>query len=83
MSDVMALSAIGLISEYLPQAWANPDNLEARSQTLLGALQAGIAFSNSSVALVHGMSRPVGANFHVPHGVSNARPAGHSPCGFP
>jgi len=72
MSDVMALSAIGLLSEYLPQAWANPDNVEARSQTLLGALQAGIAFSNSSVALVHGMSRPVGANFHVPHGVSNA-----------
>ncbi len=72
MSDVMALSAISLLSEYLPQAWANPDNVEARSQTLLGALQAGIAFSNSSVALVHGMSRPIGANFHVPHGVSNA-----------
>ncbi len=72
MSDVMALSAIGLIGRYLPQAWANPDNLEARSQTMLGALQAGMAFSNSSVALVHGMSRPIGANFHVPHGVSNA-----------
>lgn len=39
---------------------------------MLGALQAGIAFSNASVALVHGMSRPIGANFHVPHGVSNA-----------
>ena len=39
---------------------------------MMGALQAGIAFSNSSVALVHGMSRPIGANFHVPHGVSNA-----------
>jgi alcohol dehydrogenase class IV len=72
MSDVMALSAIRLIGMYLPQAWANPDNIEARSQTMLGALQAGIAFSNSSVALVHGMSRPIGANFHVPHGVSNA-----------
>ncbi len=72
MSDVMALSAISLISKYLPQAWANPDNIEARSQTMRGALQAGIAFSNSSVALVHGMSRPIGANFHVPHGISNA-----------
>lgn len=72
MSDVFCLSAIRLLSEFLPQAWANPDNLEARSQTMLGALQAGIAFSNASVALVHGMSRPIGANFHVAHGISNA-----------
>lgn len=72
MSDLMALSAIRLLSRYLPQAWANPGNREARSQTMLGAMQAGIAFSNASVALVHGMSRPIGANFHVPHGVSNA-----------
>ncbi len=72
LSDVMALSAIRLLSEYLPQAWANPDNVEARTQTMLGALQAGMAFSNASVALVHGMSRPIGANFHVAHGISNA-----------
>ena len=39
---------------------------------MLGAMQAGIAFTNSSVALVHGMSRPIGAHFHVPHGLSNA-----------
>jgi alcohol dehydrogenase class IV len=39
---------------------------------MLAATQAGIAFSNSSVALVHGMSRPIGAKFHVPHGMSNA-----------
>jgi len=72
MSDVLALSAIRLLSEYLPQAWANPDNIEARSKTMLGAMQAGMAFSNASVALVHGMSRPIGANFHVAHGISNA-----------
>jgi len=72
MSDMMALSAIRLLGEYLPQAWANPDNLEARSKTLLGSFQAGIAFSNASVALVHGMSRPIGALFHIAHGVSNA-----------
>ena len=72
MSDIMALSAIRLLGEFLPQAWANPDNLEARSQTLLGSFQAGIAFSNASVALVHGMSRPIGALFHIAHGVSNA-----------
>ena len=39
---------------------------------MLAANQAGIAFSNASVALVHGMSRPIGAYFHVPHGLSNA-----------
>ncbi|MFO7717133.1 MAG: iron-containing alcohol dehydrogenase [Thermodesulfobacteriota bacterium] len=72
MSDVLALSAAGLLNRFLPRAWANPDDLEARSQVHLGALQAGMAFTNSSVALVHGMSRPIGAKFHVPHGVSNA-----------
>ncbi len=72
MSDVLALSAAGLLNRFLPRAWANPGDLEARSQTHLGALQAGMAFTNSSVALVHGMSRPIGAKFHVAHGVSNA-----------
>ncbi len=72
MSDIFCLSAIGLISGNLRQAWANGNNVEAREKTMLGALQAGIAFSNSSVALVHGMSRPIGAYFHVAHGASNA-----------
>jgi len=72
MSDIFCLSAIELISGNLRQAWANGNNIEARTKTMLGSLQAGIAFSNSSVALVHGMSRPIGAYFHVPHGVSNA-----------
>ncbi len=72
MSDIFCLSAIELISGNLRQAWANGNNVEAREKTMLGALQAGIAFSNSSVALVHGMSRPIGAYFHVAHGVSNA-----------
>jgi alcohol dehydrogenase class IV len=72
MSDIFALSAIELISGNLRQAWSNGSNQEAREKTMLGALQAGIAFSNSSVALVHGMSRPIGAYFHVAHGVSNA-----------
>jgi len=72
MSDIFCLSAIELISGNLRQAWANGNNIEAREKTMLGALQAGIAFSNASVALVHGMSRPIGAYFHVPHGASNA-----------
>ncbi|OGC91850.1 MAG: alcohol dehydrogenase [candidate division Zixibacteria bacterium RBG_16_53_22] len=72
LSDIFCLSAIGLISGSLRQAWADAQNVEAREKTMLGALQAGIAFSNSSVALVHGMSRPIGAYFHVAHGASNA-----------
>ena len=72
MSDLFALSAIRLISGNLRMAWSNGKNVEARSNMMLGALHGGIAFSNSSVALVHGMARPLGAVFHVPHGVSNA-----------
>lgn len=72
MTDVFCLSAIELISKNIRQAWANGNNQDAREKVMLGALQAGIAFSNSSVALVHGMSRPIGAYFHIAHGVSNA-----------
>ncbi len=72
MTDIFCLSAIELISQNIRQAWSNGNNLEAREKMMLGALQAGIAFSNSSVALVHGMSRPIGAYFHIAHGVSNA-----------
>jgi len=71
-SDSMALSAMRLIWPNLPLACADPGNRAAREALMLGALQAGIAFSNSSVALVHGMSRPIGAHFHVAHGLSNA-----------
>jgi len=72
MSDIFCLSAIALIAGNLRQAWNEGSNVEAREKTMLGALQAGIAFGNSSVALVHGMARPIGAYFHVPHGASNA-----------
>ena len=72
LSDVFALSAIKTISGNLRAAWKNAQDVEAREKVMLGALQAGIAFSNASVALVHGMSRPIGAYFHVAHGASNA-----------
>ncbi len=72
ITDTLALQAIRVISANLRQAWSNGDNLEARTNMVMGALQAGLAFANSSVALVHGMARPIGAYFHAPHGVSNA-----------
>ncbi len=71
-ADAAALSAMRLIWPNLPLACADGSNRAAREALMLGALQGGIAFSNSSVALVHGMSRPIGAHFHVAHGLSNA-----------
>ncbi|KKI89563.1 alcohol dehydrogenase [Bacillus sp. SA1-12] len=72
MTDTFALSAMKLIVENLLAAYQDGENLDAREAMSLGALQAGIAFTNASVCLVHGMSRPIGALFHVPHGFSNA-----------
>lgn len=71
-SDQQALAAIALIAPNLRRVYHNPQNREAREAMMLGSTLAGIAFSNASVALVHGMSRPIGAHFHVPHGLSNA-----------
>ncbi len=71
-SDALAVSAMALIGRHIRMAYAESRNAAAREGMMLGATQAGLAFSNSSVALVHGMSRPIGAHFHVPHGLSNA-----------
>ncbi len=71
-SDGLALQAMRLIAPNLRRVWTDPGDRAAREAMMLGATQAGIAFSNSSVALVHGMSRPIGAHFHVAHGLSNA-----------
>ncbi|UTT49936.1 iron-containing alcohol dehydrogenase [Rhodococcus gordoniae] len=71
-SDGLALVAIGTIGRVLRRVYADGQDAAAREQMMLAATQAGIAFSNSSVALVHGMSRPIGAHFHVAHGLSNA-----------
>lgn len=71
-SDKNALAALEAIGEHLVTACNEPDNHKAREGMMLASTQAGIAFSNASVTLVHGMSRPIGAHFHVPHGMSNA-----------
>ncbi|MGG4040140.1 iron-containing alcohol dehydrogenase [Bacillus smithii] len=72
ITDVFAKSAIKNIMGNLRRAYENGDDLEAREKMAIGSMLAGVAFSNASVTLVHGMSRPIGALFHVPHGVSNA-----------
>ncbi len=71
-TDGVARSAMSLIARHIRDACRAPDSRAAREAMMLGATQAGMAFSNASVCLVHGMSRPIGAFFHVPHGLSNA-----------
>lgn len=72
LSDTFALSACRRIFENLRKSYENSKDYSAKEQMLLASLEAGIAFNNASVTLVHGMSRPIGAVFHVPHGISNA-----------
>lgn len=72
LTDTLALSAIRRLVWSLPVAFADGRNAAARSAAAVGALEAGLAFSNASVALVHGMSRPLGALFGAPHGIANA-----------
>lgn len=72
MTDTLAVSAVKRIMKYLPIAYKEPNNSLAREQMSIAALEAGICINNSSVTIVHGMSRPIGALFHVPHGMSNA-----------
>lgn len=72
LTDAYAISAIKRILKWLPEAFQDSGNKKAREEMAAAALEAGICINNSSVTLVHGMSRPIGALFHVPHGISNA-----------
>lgn len=72
ISDGLACKALDLLASNLHTAFHNPDDIEAREQMLMGACLAGMAFANAPVAAVHALAYPIGARFHVPHGVSNA-----------
>lgn len=72
LSDTFAMSAVKRIFSYLPAAFHDGKDEEARVGMSVAALEAGIAFNNASVTLIHGMSRPIGALFHIAHGLSNA-----------
>lgn len=72
LTDIYALSAIKRIFVNLPRAYSDGSDEKAREEMSLAAYEAGVSINNASVTLVHGMSRPVGALFHVPHGISNA-----------
>ena len=72
ITDALAISCVRLVGQNLERAWRDGDDLEARAGMAIAAYAGGAAFANASVGLVHGMSRPIGAVFHVPHGLSNA-----------
>ncbi|GAK04957.1 LOW QUALITY PROTEIN: alcohol dehydrogenase [Geomicrobium sp. JCM 19037] len=71
-TDQLAVNALSLLLDNLRDVYHHGDRYEARHQVMYAAMLAGMAFSNASLCLVHGMSRPIGAKFHVPHGISNA-----------
>ena len=71
-TDSIALTSMRTIFQNIRTACTEPDNRQAREAMMLAATQGGIAFANASVTLIHGMSRPIGALYHVPHGMSNA-----------
>ncbi|NJD90761.1 MAG: iron-containing alcohol dehydrogenase [Geobacter sp.] len=72
MTDHLAVRAIELVVANIRSAWANGYNIEARMNMLEGSLLAGQAFANAGVTAVHAFAYPLGGEFHVPHGVSNA-----------
>ncbi|HEY3793586.1 MAG TPA: iron-containing alcohol dehydrogenase, partial [Bradyrhizobium sp.] len=72
MSDQLARQALALLSTNIRRVCKDGRDLEARSQMLLGSMLAGMAFANAPVAAVHALAYPIGAIFHVPHGLSNA-----------
>ena len=76
-SNHLALDCMRLVGRYIEYVYANDgsssaDMLQAREGLMLAATFGGLAFSNSSICLVHAMSRPLGSIFHVPHGMGNA-----------
>jgi alcohol dehydrogenase class IV len=74
MSDALGREALRLLSKNI-RTVCSPEGMKdraARSEMLLGAMLAGMAFANAPVAAVHALAYPVGGHFHVPHGLSNA-----------
>jgi alcohol dehydrogenase class IV len=71
ITDLLAFRAIEMLYENIRTAYANGNDLEARSKMLEGSLLAGMAFANAGVTAVHAFAYPIGAEFHIPHGIAN------------
>jgi len=71
MTDNLAFRAMILLYHNIRTAYANGNSLEARSAMMEGSLLAGMAFANAGVTAVHAFAYPIGAEFHIPHGIAN------------
>ncbi len=71
-TDALALEAIALLAKYLPKAFCNGADLEAREQVAIAASMAGLAMDQSGLGIIHSMSGPLSSYYDVPHGLSNA-----------
>ena len=71
-SALLAEEALKIIYNNIVAAFENGKDIEARSNMLYGSMLAGIAFANSSVAAIHAFAYPIGAKFHIPHGLANS-----------
>lgn len=72
MSDALAREALRLLGGNIRTVCRDGTNIEARHNMLFGSMLAGMAFANAPVAAVHALAYPVGARFHVAHGLSNS-----------
>lgn len=71
-SDMFALEAIRTIAKYLPIAYKDGNNIEAREKMAFAQYVVGMGFSNVGLGIVHSMAHPLGGRFDVAHGVANA-----------
>ncbi len=72
ITDNFAIEAIKLIGEYLPKSIIAPDNLDYRAQMMMASLQAGLAFSNASLGIIHSMAHSLGGYLDLAHGECNS-----------
>ncbi len=72
LTDLLAIEALDILNKNILKAYESGEDITARSNMLFGSMLAGKAFANSSVAAVHAFAYPIGAEFHIPHGLANA-----------
>ena len=71
-TDSLALKAIKLVFDYLPRAYRDGNDVEARDHMANASCMAGMAFANAFLGLNHSMAHKLGAFHHLPHGIANA-----------
>ncbi len=71
-TDAIALKAAKLVFDYLPTAYSEPTNVEARDHMANASCLAGMAFANAFLGVNHSMAHKLGAYHHIPHGWANA-----------